>query len=160
MRTIEFRGKGLKNDRWLYGNLSYLVGGSSYITAQRIKTEMELNLPFKETEALFQEVITESVGQFIGRFTKKGDKLFEGDILKRTCTEKVNMTHGAKTPCDAWEIGVIQYDNEFSGFEVSVFKQKDLWYGELPYSNTISHFSWEIIGNLTDTPELTKIVKE
>ena len=148
MRNIEFRGKGLKNGNWLYGNLSYLIPGSSYITEQKIKLEMG---------ELFLEVIPESVGQFTGRYTKKGDKLFEGDILKRTCIEKVNMTNGTRTPCDAWEIGVIQYNNEFSGFEVSVFKQKDLWYGELPHSNTILHFSWEIIGNLTDTPELTKI---
>ena len=147
-RTIEFRGKGLKEDEWFYGNLSYVKLGNSYITEQRIEPKMG---------KLFLEVIPESVGQFIGRCTEKGDKLFEGDILKRTCTEKVSMGTGIRTPCNAWGIGVIQYDNDFTGFEVSVFKQKDLWCGELPYSNTIIHFPWEIIGNLTDTPELTKI---
>jgi len=160
MRDIEFRGKGLKSDKWVYGNLSFLILDGVYITEQGIKHELEKSLTFEDLSEMCQKVIPESVGQFTGRRNESGDKFFEGDIVKRTCTEKISpMVGNIRVPCDAWEIGVVRYDNEFTGFEVSVFKQKDLWYGNLPHGSTLNHYDWQIIGNLTDTPELIEIIE-
>lgn len=151
----EYRGKRIDNHEWIYGSLSYLILEGVFITENRIEHELERGLTFGELSDMCQEVTPESVGQFTGRCSKNGDKFFEGDIVKRTCTEKISpMVGNIKVPCDAWEIGVIRYDNEFAGFEVSVFKQKDLWYGDLPHGIILNHYDWQIIGNITDNPEI------
>lgn len=156
----EYRGKRIDNREWVYGTLSFLILDGAYIIENGIAHKLDKDLTFGDLNEMVYKVIPESVGQFTGRCTENGDKFFEGDIVKRTCTEKITpMIGNIKVPCDAWEIGVVRYDNEFTGFEVSVFKQKDLWYGNLPHGSTLNHYDWQIIGNLTDTPELIEIIE-
>lgn len=71
MREILFRGKRLDNDEWIEGSL-WLNGARALIRA-------DLGFPFG---ASWCEVDPASVGQFIGVLDKRGERIFEGDIVQ------------------------------------------------------------------------------
>ncbi|MCK4665590.1 hypothetical protein KAU33_02505 [Candidatus Dependentiae bacterium] len=155
MKENIFRGKRKSDGEWAYGSLILVLEGA-FILDQQINHILEKNLTFTDLDEMFQAVIPETVGQFIGRSTEKGNMLFEGDIVKRTCTEKIVAVRGTRVPCDAWEIGVIEFNNVSTKFEVIVIKQQDLWYGSLPHTTDFEYYNWKIIGNVTDNPGILK----
>lgn len=89
MREILFRGKRVNDGKWTYGYL-FCVWNKKYIL-----WGTENDIPIME------EVIPESVGEFIGLNDKNGTKIFEGDIVcirYRTgeicCSGDVQFSHG------------------------------------------------------------------
>lgn len=80
-----FRGKSRKGGKWYYGSLVYLKG-EPYIHAD-------------DDERTLYRVDKESVGQFIGKFDKKGEPIFEGDVLKfesEDAIEYVSVFYGVE----------------------------------------------------------------
>jgi len=77
MKENLFRGKKKSDGEWKYGSLVLVLEGS-FIWDQRMHKTLEKDLTFGALDEMLQPVIPESVGQFTGRYTESGDKIFEG----------------------------------------------------------------------------------
>lgn len=139
MREILFRGKGIKDNVWVYGDLLQDKCGHTRIQAQS---------PLRFSN----EVDFSTVGQYTGLTDKNGTKIFEGDVISITLgVEEIK--------------GVVKFDyyNEPNkilklhlGFYLEFIKQssylrKDIgfWFGK-------SGASIEVKGNIHDNPELVE----
>ena len=139
MREILFRGKvsnevlgyeqNKPNGTWVYGFYRDKIG---------LPTISEFS--FKYADYIDYEVDTNTIGQFIGKLDKNGNKIFDGDVVK--------FEH----PSGDKYTGYICYEPNEVGY---VIKLTDAYY----IIGYIDEF-YEIIGNIYDNPELLKEVEE
>jgi uncharacterized phage protein (TIGR01671 family) len=135
MHEYIFRGKRIDNDEWAYGSL------------MAWEHEYEILVLDGPGEADKISVKPETVGQRTPRKDKRGNRIFEGDIVD-----------GGK--------GEIFWDDKFCQFRVrwhdKSFKRirggnPDYRGGEMLFWN--SEIAWEIIGNIHDNPDLLNPLK-
>ncbi len=140
MREIKFRGRCIKSNDWVCGDLIHGVGGKSgklYILPNKINLAS-----VKHCDPLDGvQVIPESVGQFIGLKDKKSIEIFEGDIVfgwnVNILVEFINGAAGYHTGSnDEWK--------EFHAFAT---------HNHLSINNGVCK-QLEIIGNAHEKPEL------
>jgi uncharacterized phage protein (TIGR01671 family) len=120
MRKIKFRGKTKYSDNsketWIYGDLVQIIN--------RIKI----------FDSVFSwDVRPETVGQFTGLSDKKGDEIYEGDVVKW-----IDSSRRERIDFVEWKNGGMILRN--GKYAVGVYLFNDL----------------EIIGNIHDNPELLK----
>ena len=130
MREILFRGKPVNKafgDEFIYGSLGVINEG-----LVAIYNCLEF------TEDIRYLVIPETVGQYTGLTDKKGNKIFEGDIVK-----------------DKFLFGVVKYATANDGFDgMCGFMVDDIDDGLQDYNGFWHRV--EVIGNIYDNPELLK----
>lgn len=137
MREILFRGKRVNDGKWTYGYL-FCVWNKKYIL-----WGTENDIPIME------EVIPESVGEFIGLNDKNGTKIFEGDIV---CTRYRN----GEICCS----GDVQFSHGVYGAEWLGNKKNKSMVGGWGQLHNLRRFDddiindIEVIGNIYDNPKL------
>ena len=142
MRDIKFRGKRVDNNKWVYGSLVI----QKY---NKINKYYIIHLAFISSEfAFFEEVIPETVGQFVELKDSKGIEIYEGDILANINDSKIYVVYFGEcvayhksyyTKCGYIGFGIKEY---YKGRNV---RKIQLIGTELLF---------EIIGNIKENPEL------
>jgi uncharacterized phage protein (TIGR01671 family) len=145
MREILFRGKRADNGEWVEGVLLPidLTDTHSSITCIGKVEAHEGNRNISICN--FDNVISETVGQYTGVKDKNGVKIFEGDIVKEFIPFNFTIC-GKKTYEEP--VYVIEYCDGKCGF--SPFCEED--YDGMPIIEECV-----IIGNIHDNPELLEV---
>ena len=137
MREYIFKGKKWDNSEWVYGDL--IQGGEE--GSKWILPIEELKL----TEVI--KIIPETVGQYIGTKDKKGNRIFEGDILKGKFGTGIG---GKSTKYKEMNFSVGYHEGSPSQFFINMPKG----YGNYRFCPFLTES--EIIGSIHDNPELLK----
>ena len=134
MREYLFHGKRTDTDEWVEGSLR--VSGL-YENGERLYSI------YAETEkpyiANIHDVLPESVGQFTGEYDQNKKRIWENDIVR---TKAYGKTIGLQNVAD--------YDVFAVVFKNGAFRLEN---GTRQF-NLFNVDQLEVIGNLTDTPEL------
>ena len=129
MMEILFRGKRATNGDWVYGDF---VRGN-----ERKSLRDSIFVYDSETQSFNDyEINPSTLGQYTGLTDKNGKRIFEGDIVKTDKFSEPNKQY------------IIKYDLQFGAF-----------IGQDRYNVYFVTFDgdsgdFEVIGNITDNPEL------
>ena len=132
MREILFRGKRLNNGEWVEGFYNHLPCGRFGTDEHMIQTVLE-----NGKIGMLYDIDPSTVGQYTGLKDKNGKRIFEGDVAK--------VLQGKDK------------DIAYVGFENGAFMlypktgniyERTLW------SYWYNDWDIEVIGNITDNPEL------
>ena len=142
MREILFRGKRLDNGEW--------VEGYVYRFHPICRIRHWLSLLGKYGDA---DVAPATVGQYTGLTDKHGKRIFEGDFVKAMLTRDCGGGEQVRE-----ETGAIGYDTiGMIGLMDYLLGVTPVWsdfFHELSLSGLVTDFSFEVIGNIHDNPEL------
>lgn len=124
MREILFRGKTIKDGKWVYGVPMQHVFGDFQILSGRVGA------------MCIDTVVSETIGQYTGLHDMDGNKIFEGDIIEGKCSKNRKQRfrvwwHTSLCCFIAGELGQTR-----------------------PGFNPGTMVNYEVIGNVYDNPEL------
>lgn len=139
-REIEFRGKRLDNDEWVYGDLMHDNRGGCYVYP------LDCRAPHVENK-----VDPDTVGEFTGMRDRHGKRIFEGDVVRRRDSAFGSVDTGVvKYDCHLGAF-VLEYESYGRTYQ-STFKDGFSYNdGKCTIDGT---YSYEVIGNVYDNPEL------
>lgn len=139
-REILFRGKDKVTKRWVYGDYTHNEGLNTHYISRNVNN----------TSRKVWEVDPDTVGQYTGfkeqkeKKEKKRKKIFEGDIVHL----KGDGFDGKEVGVDYYRV-VTFHDGTFCLSVSDVF--------HTPINDYVHGLEdWDIVGNVTDTPELMK----
>lgn len=157
-REIKFRGKSKNNNEWCCG---------TYIFTDDNKNNPFGGRPFKESHKIvfwcsgdwnmggwdYEEVIPETIGQYIGLKDKNGKEIYEGDII-------LNQQIGW---WDSKYIGIVKYCEKNCRYEIDIsanhIHPDRILFDKIctindGYTTEAYINEFEVIGNIHDNPEL------
>lgn len=141
-REITFRGLSNQGKGWLYGDVVRNVEG-----AVAIMPPYQMNM---DNTCSQNEVNPDTIGQYTGLKDKEGNKIFEGDIVHI----KGDGYGGAKIGKDYYRV-VTFHEGAFC---LSIEDGVHYPVHTPIYEHSDSHniVNWNVVGNITDNPELMK----
>lgn len=129
MRKIKFRGLNKTNNKWEYGDLIQNYNGKKFIGNACDTYDLGIG---------FSEVVCDTIGQYTGVRDKKGNEIYEGDIIEagyHRCKCKV-----------MWDDACARF------IAYTTDTPHQLVYVDMIDKNGKS--AVEVIGNIYDNPEL------
>ena len=128
MREILFRGKRMDNGDWVYGY---------YVHIGPVSCQRAYIIPEYASSLYVNEVDPSTVGQYTGLKDKNGKRIFEGDIAKVLQGKDKDIAYVG------FENGAFMlYPKTGNIYERTLW---EYWYND---------WDVEVIGNVTDNPEL------
>jgi uncharacterized phage protein (TIGR01671 family) len=144
---IEFRAWNAGNNEWLSGD-DIIIYPNGFISVFYNKP-LPVNI-FHE----YYPLIT--VQQFICRLDKNGNKIFVGDLIKKSGETKIQVFNfGKRIYSPYWEISEVVFHK--GAFMQVIRAQHNSWFGEIPskpYALSCLEEYYEVVGNVFDNPEL------
>ena len=136
MRDILFKGKSLWDGKWVEGFYIHISEGEGTYDREHHYIQTDYKGQFGPR----YEVIPETVGQYIGKCDKNGNRIFEGDILER------QYGNGWK------ERIVICFDeSSFNYYNINSKPEMGDPIDDSEYGTTVSDY--KVIGNIHDKKE-------
>ena len=137
MREIVFRGKSIKENKWVYGY--YWVNKENHFIKEIIYEFGYFKNLYRKEEILNDiEIKKDTVGQYVGLKDKHGIEIYEGDLVK---VKNIDYL-----------IGKVVYDKEYLCYQIEVDEQVifpvSVCYGDY------NELDIEVIGNIWDNPNL------
>lgn len=129
MRKYKFRGKGIADNEWYFGDLIQTRLGTTWIITEDYTTateEISLNT------CASPQVKAETVGQYTGLHDKNGKEIYEGDIVKSFFVD----TDEAGNEIYKYYIIEVKYDEVLCSYKIDKF------------------MNLEVIGNIYENKEL------
>ncbi len=145
-REILFRGKSIGIGVWLYGHLfNYGLTAPSNVPC------ISVCVPKSWKEAcILYAVSPDTIGQYTGLTDKNGVKIFEGDVVHL----KGDGYAGAKIGKDYYRVVTFHEGSFCLSIEDGV--HYPLHTPIYEHSDSHNIVNWDVIGNVTDNPELIK----
>lgn len=152
MREIKFRGKTI-NGEWVNGDLLRVGGGCLIYFGSKTETATP-DIPNKSNVAveLFNDevavVIPDTIGQYTGLKDCNGKEIYEGDIIRSTQNNIVEVKWGYKEH-------IVKHNgvtDSFAAYGWIVERIKD---GRTDFLDN-EFLQGEVIGNVHSNPELLK----
>lgn len=135
-RQIKFRGKSLKNKKWVYGDLMRNICATRIVRYKETDNESGQRADWE-----YIEVDDSTIGQFTGLYDCNGKEIYEGDIV----VYGVEIKHIAE-----FKHGMFGYtlmDGTFIGYG----ENQNFTFNPLDKSSV-----HEVIGNIHDNSSLLK----
>ena len=132
MREYKYRGKGIADNEWYFGDLLQTRLGTTWIITEDYTTateEISLNT------CASPQVKAETVGQYTGLHDKNGKEIYEGDILQ------IDIER-------AWVI----WNDKYGYFELVPIG--DYYFDSDVIGQALEYTKPEVIGNIYENKEL------
>lgn len=150
MREILFKAKATDNGEWVEGSL---INAFEYTCILQAEDKLHpTDYPYLDGnigtfDGKATPIIPETVGQFTGLTDKNGEKIFEGDIVKKhSYIDYDNYANSEEY------IGVVAFSD--CAWTIETKKISHPIIIAISYTDDVKHF--EVIGNTHDNPELMK----
>ncbi|MDE5998270.1 MAG: hypothetical protein K2G77_08695 [Muribaculaceae bacterium] len=166
MRPIKFRGKSLKNKKWVYGDLMRNVCATRIVRYKETDDQSG-----QRAEWGYIEVEDSTVGQSTGLKDENGKEIYEGDIIYGCYKYDALSADGAVIPDnDCLCKGVVRFSEARLQWVLDIFWAEyhiRRWLDEGDDTEIpLVHFEYEspefnmslleVIGNIHDNPEMMK----
>ena len=143
-REILFRGKRIDNEEWVDGDLYQekfpFENKIKEVMIVEYRPDLRLVSGAADNNHYWREVIPESIGQLSPKTDKSGIRIFENDLLLVDGHRVTKVVFNED--CGSWDTMCISDSNIRMNFKALEFRQ---WPARC-----------DVIGNLTDNPELLK----
>lgn len=133
MREIEFRGKDIHFNKWVYGYYHYLAN---------TKEECILEY-YRNTSTVIDR---NTLGQYTGLKDKNSKMIFEGDIVKQSI-------HYINSDEDEEYVSIVKWKQDWCAFALNHIN------GMIGSSYFTVNDNVEVVGNIYDNPELLEVEK-